>query len=250
MQTKNDAGVHFGNVLIIGLGMIGGSFAKALKDRGLAYLYGADRRVGELTLGVSHGVIDEAVELNADAIGKMDIIVLATPVRAMEGVMAQIKPHLNPTTLVTDVGSTKGSVAQSAIRVFGDVPSNFIPSHPIAGAEKSGVLAANPNLFERHMAIVTPMAHSNPDQLDLLYRVWRAIGADVVSMDVEHHDHVLAASSHLPHLLAYTLVDALANADRSKDIFRFAAGGFRDFTRIASSDPVLWKEICLANSLL
>ena len=247
MQVANKTGEHFGNVLIIGLGMIGGSFAKALRERGLAYLYGADRRIGELTLGISHGVIDAAAELDAETIAKMDVIVLATPVRAMESVMGQIKPHLRPHTLVTDVGSTKGSVAAAAQRVFGQVPSNFIPSHPIAGAEKSGVLAANPNLFERHMAIITPMAHSNPDQLDLLYRIWRAIGADVVSMDVEHHDHVLAASSHLPHLLAYTLVDALANAERSKDIFRFAAGGFRDFTRIASSDPTMWRDVFLAN---
>ncbi|MEO9274849.1 prephenate dehydrogenase/arogenate dehydrogenase family protein [Marinomonas sp. 5E14-1] len=242
-QEKN----KFGNVMIIGLGMIGGSFAKALKDRGLATLYGADRRDGELALGVSTGVIDYPAQLTEDYIARMDVIVLATPVRAMESVLKRIKPFLSVDTLVTDVGSTKGSVVESARRAFEGVPSNFIPSHPIAGAEKSGVLAANPLLFEKHMAIVTPLSDSDPVLLDLLHRIWRAIGADVVSMDVEHHDHVLASSSHLPHLLAYTLVDALANSERSQDVFKFAAGGFRDFTRIASSDPVMWRDVFLAN---
>ena len=193
---------EFGNVLIVGLGMIGGSFAKSLKQNGLATLYGADRRSGELTLGVSTGVIDYPAQLDGETIQKMDIIILATPVRAMESVLSEIKPYLREDTLLTDVGSTKGSVVAAAAAVFGEVPANFIPGHPIAGAEKSGVLAANPRLFEKHMAIVTPLPYSDPDLLDRLHRLWRAVGADVVSMDVEHHDHVLAASSHLPHLLA------------------------------------------------
>jgi cyclohexadieny/prephenate dehydrogenase / 3-phosphoshikimate 1-carboxyvinyltransferase len=237
----------FGNVMIIGLGMIGGSFAKALKERGLATLFAIDRREGELSLGVSTGVIDHPAEMTAEFISQMDVIVLATPVRAMESVLTDLKPLLSEHTLVTDVGSTKGSVVESVRRVFGYVPTNFIPGHPIAGAEKSGVLASNPLLFEKHMAIVTPLADSNPVLLDRLHRLWRAVGADVVSMDVDHHDHVLASSSHLPHLLAYTLVDALANGERSQDIFKFAAGGFRDFTRIASSDPVMWRDVFMAN---
>lgn len=238
---------HFGNVLIVGLGMIGGSVAKALKERGLAYLFGSDRRHDELTLGVATHVIDFEAELDAEFIEKMDIILLATPVRAMEVVLEQIKPFLLDTTLVTDVGSTKGSVVEAARKVFGSVPANFIPGHPIAGAEKSGVLAANPNLFENHKVIVTPLPNSDALLVDKLHRMWTAIGADVVSMDVTHHDHVLAGSSHLPHLLAYTLVDALANSERSQDVFRFAAGGFRDFTRIASSDPIMWRDVFLAN---
>lgn len=245
--TKKQNIKSFGNVLIIGLGMIGGSFAKALKEKGLATLYGADRREGELALGVSSGVIDYPAELNADFIPQMDVIILATPVRAMESVLSTIKPFLQEKTLLTDVGSTKGSVVAAAKKVFGEVPSNFIPGHPIAGAEKSGVLAANAHLFEKHMAIVTPLSHSSPALLDRLHRLWGAVGAEVVSMDVEHHDHVLASSSHLPHLLAYTLVDALANSERSQDIFKFAAGGFRDFTRIASSDPVMWRDVFMAN---
>ncbi|WP_438466015.1 prephenate dehydrogenase/arogenate dehydrogenase family protein [Marinomonas sp. PE14-40] len=238
---------HFGNVLIVGLGMIGGSVAKALKERSLAYLFGSDRRHDELTLGVATHVIDFEAELNTEFIEKMDIIILATPVRAMEVVLEQIKPFLLDTTLVTDVGSTKGSVVEAARKVFGSVPVNFIPGHPIAGAEKSGVLAANPNLFENHKVIVTPLPNSDALLVDRLHRMWAAIGADVVSMDVTHHDHVLAGSSHLPHLLAYTLVDALANSERSQDVFRFAAGGFRDFTRIASSDPIMWRDVFLAN---
>ncbi|MCB5160657.1 bifunctional prephenate dehydrogenase/3-phosphoshikimate 1-carboxyvinyltransferase [Marinomonas algarum] len=237
----------FGNVMIIGLGMIGGSFAKALKDRGLATLYGVDRREGELALGVSTGVIDFPAEITAEYVSKMDVIVLATPVRAMESVISDLQPFLSKRTLVTDVGSTKGSVVDAVRRVFGFVPGNFILGHPIAGAEKSGVLASNPLLFEKHMAIVTPLPDSNPVLLDKLHHLWRAVGSDVVSMDVEHHDHVLASSSHLPHLLAYTLVDALANGERSQDIFKFAAGGFRDFTRIASSDPVMWRDVFMAN---
>lgn len=238
---------QFGNVMIIGLGMIGGSFAKALKEKGLAVLFGADRREGEVALGVSTDVIDFPAQLTEEYVSKMDVIVLATPVRAMESVLLEIKPFLSDTTLITDVGSTKGSVVDSARRVFGNVPENFIPSHPIAGAEKSGVLASNPQLFEKHMAIVTPLPTSNPMLLDRLHRIWRSVGADVVSMEVEHHDHVLASSSHLPHLLAYTLVDALANGERSQDVFKFAAGGFRDFTRIASSDPVMWRDVFMAN---
>ncbi|GAB3477890.1 prephenate dehydrogenase/arogenate dehydrogenase family protein [Marinomonas epiphytica] len=237
----------FGNVMIVGLGMIGGSFAKSLKDQGLATLYGVDRREGELALGVANGVIDYPAELTAEFVEKMDVIFLATPVRAMESVLEVLKPLLKATTLLTDAGSTKGSVVQAAVRVFGALPDNFIPGHPIAGAEKSGVLAANPHLFEQHMAIVTPSSESDPVLLDRLHRLWQAVGADVVSMDVEHHDHVLASSSHLPHLLAYTLVDALANSSRSQDVFKFAAGGFRDFTRIASSDPVMWRDVFLAN---
>ena len=237
----------FGSVLIVGLGMIGGSFAKALKERGLATLYGADRREGELALGVSTGVIDHPAALTEEYIARMDVIILATPVRAMESVLLEIQPYLKATTLLTDVGSTKGSVISAAKKVFGEVPANFIPSHPIAGAEKSGVLAANSQLFEKHMAIVTPLVSSDPVLLDRLHQLWVAVGADVVSMDVEHHDHVLASSSHLPHLLAYTLVDALANSDRSQDVFKFAAGGFRDFTRIASSDPVMWRDVFLSN---
>ncbi len=245
-RLKHDQ-LPFGKVMIVGLGMIGGSFAKALKERGLAELYAVDRREGELALGVSTGVIDYPAELTEQFIAQMDVIVLATPVRAMASVLAEIKPYLAAHTLLTDVGSTKGSVVEAAVTVFGRMPANFIPGHPIAGAEKSGVLAANPQLFEKHMAIVTPVADSDPVLVDRLHRLWRAIGADVVSMDVDHHDHVLASSSHLPHLLAYTLVDALANSDRSQDVFKFAAGGFRDFTRIASSDPVMWRDVFLAN---
>ncbi|WCN12825.1 prephenate dehydrogenase/arogenate dehydrogenase family protein [Marinomonas mediterranea] len=238
---------HFGNVLIIGLGMIGGSFAKALKNKGVATLFGADRRDAELTLGISTGVIDYAAQLDQETIAQMDVIVLATPVRAMASVLKEIHAFIRPDTLITDVGSTKGSVVEAAKKVFGYAPANFIPGHPIAGAEKSGVLAANPHLFERHMAIVTPLPESDPVLLDRLYKLWEAVGSDVVGMDVEHHDHVLASSSHLPHLLAYTLVDTLANSEKSQDVFKFAAGGFRDFTRIASSDPVMWRDVFLAN---
>lgn len=237
----------FGNVLIIGLGMIGGSVAKALKVNGLATLFGYDRQESELTLGISTGVIDHAVELTADVISKMDIIILATPVRAMESILSEISPFIPSTTLVTDVGSTKLSVIDAISQVIGFIPDNYILGHPIAGAEKSGVLAANPNLFRNHKIIVTPLVTSSPTLLNKLNELWASIGGDVVSMDVDKHDHVLACSSHLPHLLAYTLVDTLANNDKRQDVFKFAAGGFRDFTRIASSDPTMWRDVFLAN---
>lgn len=227
--------------------MIGGSFAKALKDRNLARLYGADRRKDELTLGVATGVIDVAIELDKSSLQDIDVILLATPVRAMKSVLLELKPFLSSHTLITDVGSTKGNLIAAAKSVFGFVPTNLIPGHPIAGAEKSGVLAANANLFEQHKVILTPQSDSDPILLNKLHEMWASIGAEVLSMDVDHHDAVLANSSHLPHLLAYTLVDALANDDLSQDVFRFAAGGFKDFTRIASSDPTMWRDVFLAN---
>lgn len=234
-------------MLVVGLGMIGGSFAKALKSRGLAYVYGADRRTDELSLGISHEVIDASIDLTKDMIQKMDVILLATPVRAMESIFEQLKPMLSSHTIVTDVGSTKVSVIAAAKSVFGYLPPNFILGHPIAGAEKSGVLAANENLFANNKVVLTPQSNCDPLMLDTLHSIWSSVGAEVISMDAKNHDYVLANSSHLPHLLAYTLVDALANDEQGADIFRFAAGGFSDFTRIASSDPTMWRDVFLAN---
>jgi len=235
-------------VLVIGLGLIGGSFARALKIRSCVNeIVGADRSEDECRLGLELGVIDRiATDLQAE-VAAADLVVLAVPVKAMESVLEQIHPWLRPDTLVTDVGSTKGNLVAAARRLFGRLPPTFIPGHPIAGAEKSGVRAADADLFERHKVILTPLPETDPNATLELARLWQAVGAEVLQMEVERHDEVLAATSHLPHLLAFSLVDTLAREEENLDIFRYAAGGFRDFTRIAASDPTMWHDICIAN---
>ncbi|WP_415906469.1 bifunctional prephenate dehydrogenase/3-phosphoshikimate 1-carboxyvinyltransferase [Neptuniibacter sp. QD72_48] len=237
------------NTLIIGLGLIGGSLAKVLRqNRCCGQIIGFDRDPEETKLGLSSGVIDVAADSLADAVSQADIIVLAVPVKAMEKVLVDIAPFIAEETLITDVGSTKANVVEAAKRVFEQVPSGFVPGHPIAGSEKSGVAAADEHLFEQHKIILTPLAESSSYAVKVFTEMWASTGAEVLIMDVEKHDEVLAATSHLPHMLAFSLVDTLAQEQgNNTDIFRYAAGGFRDFTRIAGSDPTMWHDICLAN---
>ncbi len=235
-------------VLIIGLGLIGGSLAKALKKKHFAkVVVGYDRNLDELQQGLDLGIIDEGCSDFASAVKTADIIVLAVPVKATEAVLSDLKPFLQPHTVITDVGSTKGNVIVAAQNVFGSVPRNFIPGHPIAGSEKSGVAAADDTLFVKHKVILTPLPESDKSATSLIARMWQSTGAEVLQMAIERHDEVLAATSHLPHLLAFSLVDTLAKEQDSTEIFRYAAGGFRDFTRIAASDPTMWHDVCLAN---
>lgn len=235
-------------LLVIGLGLIGGSFALGLKQRGgCATVIGYDLNRGELSEGLRLGIIDEVAEDLRRAVEQADVVMLAVPVKAMERVMATISPWLNPHTVVTDVGSAKGNVVEAARQVFGEVPPMFIPGHPIAGSEKSGVAASKSDLFERHKVILTPLAETDRHALRVVHDLWGQLGAEVHHMEVQRHDEVLAATSHLPHLLAFSLVDTLANDRENRDIFRYAAGGFRDFTRIAASDPMMWHDIFLAN---
>lgn len=235
-------------LLVIGLGLIGGSFALGLKQRGgCATVIGYDLNRGELSEGLRLGIIDEVAEDLRHAVEQADVVMLAVPVKAMERVMATISPWLNPHTVVTDVGSAKGNVVEAARQVFGEVPPMFIPGHPIAGSEKSGVAASKSDLFERHKVILTPLAETDRHALRVVHDLWGQLGAEVHHMEVQRHDEVLAATSHLPHLLAFSLVDTLANDRENRDIFRYAAGGFRDFTRIAASDPMMWHDIFLAN---
>ncbi|MBR9827597.1 MAG: bifunctional prephenate dehydrogenase/3-phosphoshikimate 1-carboxyvinyltransferase [Oceanospirillales bacterium] len=235
-------------VLIIGLGLIGGSFAKALRTRFcVREVVGADRSMDECRLGLELGVIDRIAEDLPAEVGAADLVVLAVPVKAMETVLEQIRPFLKLQTLVTDVGSTKGNLVTAARRIFGHLPATFIPGHPIAGAEKSGVRASDADLFEHHKVILTPLPETDPNATLELARLWQSVGAEVLQMEVDRHDEVLAATSHLPHLLAFSLVDTLAREEENLDIFRYAAGGFRDFTRIAASDPTMWHDICVAN---
>ncbi|WP_127477081.1 prephenate dehydrogenase/arogenate dehydrogenase family protein [Sulfurivermis fontis] len=233
---------------IIGVGLIGGSLARALKAAGaVGEVVGYGRDAAQLQLALELGVIDRAETDLAAALSGSDVVVLAIPVGAMESMLCAMAQHLGADTIVTDVGSTKGSVVAAAERAFGAVPPRFVPGHPIAGTERSGVAASFAELYHKRRVILTPLPQTDPAAVAVVRALWQAAGAEVVEMTVRHHDEVLAATSHLPHVLAYTLVDTLARMEEHTEIFRFAAGGFRDFTRIASSDPRMWHDICLAN---
>ncbi len=233
---------------IIGVGLIGGSLARALREAGeVGEVIGCGRGEANLQAAVRLGVVDRYDTDPAHAVAGADVVVVAVPLGAMEAVLRSIVPHLAPEAIVTDVGSAKGSVVADVARVYGSIPPRFVPGHPIAGTENSGVEASFATLFKRRRVILTPLAETAATAHRLIQQMWELTGAEVVDMGVRHHDAVLAATSHLPHLLAYTLVDTLARLDDRAEIFRYAAGGFRDFTRIASSDPTMWRDICVAN---
>jgi prephenate dehydrogenase len=233
---------------VIGVGLIGGSLARALREAGqVGEIIGCGRGADNLRAAVRLGVIDRYETDPASAVVGADVVVIAVPLGAIEAVLRVIAPHLAADAVLTDAGSAKGSVVADVERVYGYIPPNFVPGHPIAGTEKSGVEASFATLFQRRRVILTPLAETSAAAHQLIRRMWELTGAEVVDMGVRHHDAVLAATSHLPHLLAYTLVDTLARLDDRAEIFRYAAGGFRDFTRIASSDPQMWHDICVAN---
>ncbi|OUS31768.1 bifunctional prephenate dehydrogenase/3-phosphoshikimate 1-carboxyvinyltransferase [Gammaproteobacteria bacterium 45_16_T64] len=235
-------------VVIVGLGLIGGSFASALKQAGVVrHVVGCARSNETLRKGLQMGVIDEGQSDIAEAVKGADLVMLAAPIGLTEVLLEQMKPGLNGHTVVTDAGSVKGNVVEAAKRVFGVMPDWFVAGHPIAGSEQSGVAASNPNLYTNHKVILTPTEECSPRALQMVTKAWQVAGAEVLEMDVERHDEVLAATSHLPHLLAFSLVDTLAKEDENQEIFRYAAGGFRDFTRIASSDASMWHDIFVAN---
>lgn len=242
------AAPKLGRLVIIGLGLIGGSFAKGLRERGLfREVIGVDLDPESRRLAVDLGVVDRCeVDLLAACQGA-DVIQLAVPILAMEKLLAELAKLDLGAAVLTDVGSAKGNVVRVARLAFTGKAVRFVPGHPIAGSEQSGVEASNAQLFRRHKVILTPCEQSDEPALELVDALWRELGADVEHMEVEHHDQVLAATSHLPHLLAFTLVDSLAKRSENLEIFRYAAGGFRDFTRIAGSDPVMWHDIFLAN---
>lgn len=234
-------------VLVVGLGLIGASFAKALRLSRSAEVFGMDAQPGVAERALELGIIDARVDISGP-IPEFDVLLLAVPVLAMESVLRSLQPYLRPDTVISDVGSVKGRVVETARQVFGDpLPAGFVPGHPIAGAERSGVEAAKADLFDRHLLILTPLPSSDPAAVALMTRLWQAVGAEVATMSVARHDEVLAATSHLPHLLAFSLVDTLARESENREIFRYAAGGFRDFTRIAASDPTMWHDVFLAN---
>lgn len=240
----------FNKICIIGVGLIGGSIARAAREQGLSnhiVAFGRQKGIKNLQKAKDLGVIDEFYLDIEPAVRDADCIIITTPVGVIEQVFKQLQPFWNEQAIYTDAGSTKGSVVSAAQAVFGEVPANFVPAHPIAGAESSGVQASRVDLYNNKRLILTPVNTTNTEAVIKMTEFWQGIGSIVSIMDVEHHDTVLAATSHLPHILAFSLVDLLGKKDEQVEIFKYAAGGFKDFTRIASSDPTMWLDICLAN---
>jgi len=245
------------NLCVIGTGLIGGSFCLALKEAGACEkIIGAGRSEETLKKAQQLKIIDSYDTDISKAVKHADLIFVSVPLGAMQVVFEKIAAGLkqagNEKAIITDAGSSKQQVQQLAEKIFADNStgfnsSRFVAGHPIAGTENSGPGAAFADLYKKRRVILTPTKNTNRDAIKLVTELWQLVGADVETMDAEHHDKVLAATSHLPHMLAFGLVHCLENMDDIEDIFRFAAGGFRDVTRIASSDPVMWRDICLNN---
>ena len=233
---------------IFGVGLIGGSLALALKKAGYCkQVVGCSRSAEHLQRAVDLGVIDRYTLDPAEAVKGADMIFLAVPMGAMQAVFESIVDHIEDYAVITDAGSAKGSVITAVKAAFGTIPTHFVPGHPIAGLEKSSVEAALADLYIDHKVILTPLESTNVDAIQRVREMWQVTGAEVESLEVEQHDAVLAATSHLPHILAFSFVNSLSESPQSDKIFHYVAGGFKDFSRIASSDPVMWRDICLEN---
>ena len=236
-----------GRVAIIGLGLMGGSIARGLRTRAQAReIVAYDQRPDEVSYAIDAGFVDAALDKVQDH--RADLVVLAVPVLSLIDVLAAL--HLTSAqtdVVVTDVGSVKQVLVDAAITLFGEIPAWLIPGHPIAGSERHGVQAANGDLFTGHRVILTPDSNVDNRALSTVTDLWKGLGATITSMSVQHHDSVLAQTSHLPHLLAYALVDTLSQQGDSLEVFEYAAGGFRDFSRIAASDPDMWADIFMSN---
>ena len=221
------------------------------RRRGLCEtVIGVARSEDVCSAAVSLGVVDSAVLSLAEiapTLGEGDVIFIAVPTLSVRKVLEQVRNHVSPAVTVTDGASVKGSVLRDVEAVYGEVPSQIVLGHPIAGSEKSGVTASNPDLYVRHRVILTPTPETGADHLQRATAIWEGVGAEVLHLSVPEHDEILGATSHLPHAIAFSLVDTLAHDSNNEQIFRYAAGGFRDFTRIASSDAVMWRDIMLAN---
>ena len=239
----------FKKVSIIGLGLIGGSIASGMKQRELAGEISAyDGDPSALTNGLALKVIDTGAGSIEECVIDSDLVVLAVPVLSIRESLESLEALFKEKScIVTDVGSVKSPIIEIAKELFGEIPRNLVPGHPIAGSEKHGVTAANPDLFINHKVILTPTESVADEATDSVAQLWDALGARVIEMTAAHHDSVFAQTSHLPHLLAYALVDMLSVQGDSLEIFEYAAGGFRDFSRIAASDPVMWRDIFKAN---
>ena len=233
---------------VIGVGLIGGSLARALREVDyVKEIVGSSRSAEHLQKAVNLGVIDRYDTDLSKAVQDAELVFVSVPLGAMAAVFESIKGALADAAVVTDGGSAKASVVEAVKKSVGRIPEWFVPGHPIAGTEQSGVEASFADLYKGRRIILTPTVETDAEAVKKVRAMWEAAGATVNEMDVEHHDEVLAATSHLPHMLAFALVESLARMSEQREIFEYAAGGFRDFTRIASSDPVMWRDICLAN---
>ncbi|MDO9053369.1 MAG: prephenate dehydrogenase/arogenate dehydrogenase family protein [Gallionella sp.] len=235
-------------VVIFGVGLIGGSFALALRRaNAVAEVVGFGRSETTLEQARSLGIIDRIGQDVAVEVNDADLVLLATPVGQMAELMARIAPYLGPHTLLTDGGSTKSDVVAAAYANLGDKVAQFVPAHPIAGAEQSGAAAAHADLYSGKKVVLTPLPENSQDTVARVQAAWQACGANTYSLSYSEHDAVFAAVSHLPHLLSFALVHDLAQRDNRDVLLSFAASGFRDFTRIAASSPEMWRDICMAN---
>ena len=235
-------------LVVVGVGLIGGSFALALKEaRAVGRVVGVGRGAKNIALALDLGIIDAAGAYDEATFRDADLVMLAMPVGQTRAVMRAIAPLLGERTVVTDAGSTKQDVVEAARRELKRSIGRFVPGHPVAGTEKSGAEAALAGLYRKRRVVLTPIEGSEPGALSLVRAAWIECGAQVSELQPREHDAVLAAVSHLPHVLAYTLVDQIVRHKNAKRLFSYAAGGFRDFTRIASSHPEMWRDICLAN---
>jgi prephenate dehydrogenase len=237
-----------GKLAIFGVGLIGGSFALALKKRrAVAHVVGVGRSRANLLAARRLGIIDEIATDPALAVKDADLVLLAVPLGQTQSVLAHIAPHLAPHTVVSDAGSTKRDVIDSARRQLGAAFARFVPAHPIAGTEKSGAQAALPELFVGRSLIVTPEPETSARALKLVTAAWQVVGMRIITMDAAEHDRIFALVSHLPHLLSFTAVGNIAGYPDAAKLFRQTGGGFRDLTRLAGSSPEMWRDICVAN---
>lgn len=234
---------------IIGVGLIGGSLALALKKANyVAEIVGYGKDKASCQQACNLAIIDAVADTVEQAVSGADMVVLAVPMGAMAETMATIAPHIMEHTIITDVGSAKSQVVQAAREHLHAHLEKFVPGHPIAGTEKSGPTAAFSELYQDHRVVLTPINETSKTAHQIVKAMWQAAGAEVFDMSVAQHDKVLAATSHLPHILAFNLVNMLAQGEDVDEVLHYAAGGFRDFSRISSSDPVMWRDICLTNS--
>lgn len=239
-------------LLVVGLGLIGGSLALAARQKGLCKaVWGVSRSAATVDKALSLGVVDQCFDSLEDAARQLrsgDMVAICVPTLTVPTIIQTLQPLLDTDVTITDAASTKGSVVAAVAACYGEIPPQFVPGHPIAGSERSGVEAADRTLYRDHRVILTPLPQTGNRHLQRVRALWEGVGATVTQMPVAEHDEVLAATSHLPHLLAFALVDVLAGMRENEEVFRYAAGGFRDFTRIAASDPVMWHDIVLANA--
>lgn len=240
--------MKFKQITIIGVGLLGGSFALAMRaHQGAEKIVGVSRRIASAQKAQELGVIDEATDDIRAAVKQADLLLIATPMLSMTSVLEQIVDVVPKSCLITDVGSVKSALVDLVQEQFPQLLDQFVFAHPIAGGERSGAQAAREDLFKGKHLILTDTQHAKPELIDLSRSLWQSIGANVIEMPAKEHDEVFAYTSHLPHVVAYALVNNLHQHENNQQLFEFASAGFYDFTRIASSDPVMWRDICLSN---